>query len=315
MIRECPSCGTQNRVPSSQAHRAMKCGACKEMLPPVDSPSTAAAADAPRRDVDARAHSGIEGEAMPDWESKKARRGPGYGAVIAVSLITSALASVLTVYALDRMQPPWRTEEPAGPDTVEVPSVLNMPSATAGELLEARQLRLVVQGERHDPSEAPGSVVDQSPLPDSRVAPNSEVRVTLSIGPEQLVVPEILGRPLEEARSMISETGLAVGTVTEGGEGSAGSVTGATPAPGAEAARGDRVDLTVAPSGIVVPDLVGKRSREARATITAARLTVGRIRVRYDEDRGPYVVLSQEPAAGAQVPEGQAVDLVINEGD
>jgi thioredoxin 2 len=38
MIRSCPSCGANNRVPEKHLAHAGKCGACKQALPPVDAP-------------------------------------------------------------------------------------------------------------------------------------------------------------------------------------------------------------------------------------------------------------------------------------
>jgi thioredoxin 2 len=38
MIRSCPSCGANNRVPAKHLAHTGKCGACKQALPPVDAP-------------------------------------------------------------------------------------------------------------------------------------------------------------------------------------------------------------------------------------------------------------------------------------
>jgi thioredoxin 2 len=41
VIRECPSCGAQNRVPPRHLSDRGRCGACKAALPPVDAPINA----------------------------------------------------------------------------------------------------------------------------------------------------------------------------------------------------------------------------------------------------------------------------------
>jgi thioredoxin 2 len=38
MIRTCPDCHTENRVPASKLHLAARCGHCKTPLSPVDQP-------------------------------------------------------------------------------------------------------------------------------------------------------------------------------------------------------------------------------------------------------------------------------------
>ena len=41
MIRSCPSCGIQNRVPAERLVDTGRCGKCKAELPPVDTPIAA----------------------------------------------------------------------------------------------------------------------------------------------------------------------------------------------------------------------------------------------------------------------------------
>jgi thioredoxin 2 len=38
ILRRCPSCNTQNRIPAKHLADAGRCGACKAALPPVDQP-------------------------------------------------------------------------------------------------------------------------------------------------------------------------------------------------------------------------------------------------------------------------------------
>ena len=45
VIRNCPSCGKQNRIPSKHLADAGRCGACKSPLPPVAEPIAAGPAE------------------------------------------------------------------------------------------------------------------------------------------------------------------------------------------------------------------------------------------------------------------------------
>ena len=38
MVRECPSCGSENRIPSAKLDKVAKCGKCKVALPPQSKP-------------------------------------------------------------------------------------------------------------------------------------------------------------------------------------------------------------------------------------------------------------------------------------
>jgi len=45
VIRNCPSCGKQNRIPSKHLADAGRCGACKSLLPPIAEPIAAGPAE------------------------------------------------------------------------------------------------------------------------------------------------------------------------------------------------------------------------------------------------------------------------------
>jgi beta-lactam-binding protein with PASTA domain len=64
-----------------------------------------------------------------------------------------------------------------------------------------------------------------------------------------------------------------------------------------------------------VPKVTGMSMRKAKESLEAAGFQVGNTRYTYDEDRGPYVVLRQEPAAASKAAPGAKVDLVVNEGE
>jgi serine/threonine-protein kinase len=82
-------------------------------------------------------------------------------------------------------------------------------------------------------------------------------------------------------------------------------------------ARGATIAITAnpeTPPGIAVPDLTNLRLGEARRLLQEAGLEAGRVRRRWDDRRGPDVVLSQEPAAGERVEAGTAIEITANEG-
>src|SRR5690349_20344074 len=111
--------------------------------------------------------------------------GPGFGTLVFVSALVSAVVSVCTVYAVLR----WgglhgglaalSGAETAAPEA-RVPDVVGMRAEAADELLSARKQRLVVRERRADPQVAEGAVIEQTPLAQSRVSSGGEVAVVLS---------------------------------------------------------------------------------------------------------------------------------------
>ena len=91
----------------------------------------------------------------------------------------------------------------------------------------------------------------------------------------------------------------------------AGTILDQIPAPGARAERGDRVSLLVALGArrSVVPALAGQSQAHAAAVLAGAGLSTGPVLPAGAAETS--VVASQLPAAGARVPAGTAVTLVV----
>jgi hypothetical protein len=70
----------------------------------------------------------------------------------------------------------------------------------------------------------------------------------------------------------------------------------------------------VAPASVTVPDVVGLAQAAAEAAITAAGLTLGTVTTQSSDTVPAGDVISQNPAAGASVASGSAVDLVVSSG-
>ncbi len=245
------------------------------------------------------------------------RQPPSVSQVLLISVLAASATSALVTYGLRTLDgAPAATgpaESPAveSGDPVDVPNLVEMRSEAAGELVRGRGLRLVVT-ETEASELAEGVVVRQSPVAGT-LQPSEAVEVVLSSGPEMIRVPELSGRPVAVAQAAAEALGLVV-EVDETAEGDTpGSVMSTSPAAGMEVAAGSTVQLHATPAGIEVPELVGTPYRRARGTLEEAGLALGRVRRRYDERRPEMIVVSQEPEAGARVPAGTEIAIVIND--
>jgi serine/threonine-protein kinase len=252
--------------------------------------------------------------------------GPGWFAVLFISLVSSCAVVAGFQWATVHGYMPSQfvvVPQPSvaqGPDAangehVKVPAVVGLPVLIAGELLEARGLRLVVrEKQQHEvlPAEA---IIAQEPLADSSVPRDSPVSVVVSTGKAATVlVPELKGMSLEEAKRTLGESELTLGEVT--GDQSEGRVVDTSePSAQSTAPRGSPVKLVMAATGVEVPKLVGLPFGKAKKLVEAAGLTVGKVRERFDDYKDPWVVLQQSPEAGARVAKGASIEIVRNEGD
>jgi eukaryotic-like serine/threonine-protein kinase len=95
-----------------------------------------------------------------------------------------------------------------GPEQVAVPDVTGISRESAEDSLRAEGLKVVV---REEASETPeGEVVSQDPAAGTEVDAGSRVTITVSTGPEQVAVPDVIGLPAADARRALKGAGLKV---------------------------------------------------------------------------------------------------------
>jgi serine/threonine-protein kinase len=250
-------------------------------------------------------------------------QGPGWSGVILVSLITSILVVFGVRFAAEQGilpsgRPPPASEAPAASN--EVPGITGMTLATATELLRARGLTVVARAKEPHESLPADSVVAQDPLAGSVLPPGGSVAVTLSSGaPSQAPLPDVSGKPYEEAARLLQAAGFKVRATggaedgTEAPEPGTQMVQTSEPAAGTLLTSGAEIALKVAPAGAVVPKVVGMMFGRAKKEIEAAGFTLGKVRERYSDFHDAFVVLEQTPAAGSLAAKGAAIELVRNE--
>jgi len=162
------------------------------------------------------------------------------------------------------------------------------------------------------PANPAGTVLAQDPAAETRVAPRTAVALVLAVEPstDLVRVPDLTGRLIEEADKMLREVGLARGRITFRDDRRAGQVIAQDPKPDTEVAKGSPVDLVLgrkeSTEGTKVPDLADRTLTEAQRELESAKLQLG-------ETEGPKNgrVASQKPEAGASVPAGSTVSVVL----
>ena len=132
-----------------------------------------------------------------------------------------------------------------------------------------------------------------------------------------VVVPGVVGDPIEDARAELEDAGLRV---TEeqafSNEEFEGTVLAQDPQQGAEVQPGTTVALTVSagPRPVVVPNVIGLPQQRAVAVLQNAGLE-GAAGASAPSDTVPAgSVVAQEPPEGTEVPRGSVVGLTISTG-
>ena len=130
-----------------------------------------------------------------------------------------------------------------GPSSVPVPRLYGNTPAQADSVLQGAGLELGTQSRDYNSDVAEGSIFAQNPTGGENVEPGSAVDVTVSLGPEQVEVPEVYGLSVAAAQSALSEAGLGSTAIEVEGDEPAGTALATDPEVGATLDPGSTVSL------------------------------------------------------------------------
>ncbi len=205
-----------------------------------------------------------------------------------------------------------------GPEQVTVPDIVDLAEADALDAIDDAGLAAGNRSEAFSDTIVTGNVSSSDPAADAEVAPGSEVDYTISIGPEQVTVPDIVDLAEADALDAIDDAGLAAGNRTEAFSDTivAGNVSSSDPAADAEVAPGSEVDYTISigPEQVTVPDIVDLAEADALDAIDDAGLAAGNRTEAFSDTIVAGNVSSSDPAADAEVAPGSEVDYTISIG-
>ena len=98
-------------------------------------------------------------------------------------------------------------------DVIITPKLLNMSLENANKVINNLDLKLVIT-DRNDPVVEKNHVISQSPAQGTELKKGDTVTIVISLGPEELSSPALIGFSLEDAKKILSEKGLSLGSVS-----------------------------------------------------------------------------------------------------
>jgi len=226
---------------------------------------------------------------------------------------------------------------------VKVPDLTHMTVSEASRKASSMGLRLQLENRFYSPDVPPGQVLAQYPAAGVTVRRQWPVRVTESLGSQQVSIPNLKGQGERSVSINLKRLGLEMGTVGRiAAPGPVGVVVAQTPPPNAQGVERPRVSVllseaaedssgsTESSDGYVMPSLVG-------LTVSGAYARAGAVGLRIvsAEDvtpavataaatpagtpatapvvvgLAPGIVVAQSPLAGHRVSRGDAVRLTL----
>lgn len=203
------------------------------------------------------------------------------------------------------------------PDRVEVTRVVGLESVAASELLKEAGLAPRVVAEDFHARIPKGHVVSQRPPAGTRAKIGSEVRLIVSRGTDQIIVPDVAGQTLPQAQRTLAEAGLSTGRVsqTRSNAHPREQVIAQDPQPGAQVVRGTAIHLlqSLGPydGSLAMPDL---RGRELVAAVNLLKDLQIEATVTFEQAAARQGrVVAQDPPPGDRIAVGARARITVGE--
>ncbi|MFB3785635.1 MAG: PASTA domain-containing protein [bacterium] len=204
---------------------------------------------------------------------------------------------------------------------VEVPNLYGKTKTECLEILAQNELLLNLPVEEYPSQDTPsGIVIEQRPNPGARVKKHRSISLVVSIGPEQLYIPELTGRSEGEIFPEVRSAGLEIGLRASvyHPKYPKGTIISQEPLPGNRIVQGNKINILVSlgpmPASYVMPALIGMDLSAARKRLEESSFSISTDNIKYkriSNDSLWYRVLSQDPSPGARVTEKEDIALVV----
>ena len=198
---------------------------------------------------------------------------------------------------------------------VSMPNLVGKSSADAQAILQGRGLHLRVVDRVY--SNLPANVVvRQTPPEGERMKVSQNAHVVLSLGPQNVVIPALVGEPLRVARIQLLQAGLQLGEVTTYfvPATTSDTILQQSPPQGTRAAS-PRVDLLVAEGetqpSFIMPWLVGLPLPDADRLLSSVGLKLAKASIVPLPQWPKDTVTEQTPEPGSKITGETAIEMVV----
>ena len=198
---------------------------------------------------------------------------------------------------------------------VDMPNLAGKTSADVQTLLRSRGLQLIVADRVYSDLPA-NTVVRQSPPAGEHMKVSQDAHVVLSLGPQNVTIPELEGGSLRVARIQLLQAGLQLGEVTSLSVANlpADSVVQQNPLSGTRAAS-LRVNLLVAQANpqtaYIMPWLVGMQQPDAERLLSSVGLKMSKTNFASSPEWPKGTIIQQTPGLGSKVTGETPIELTI----
>lgn len=260
-----------------------------------------------------------------DEDDRKGELDPKMEKIITIGAIAATvIIAIIIIVAIASISGAFKgkdkitTEQPTTIESIYMISVVGMEEEEAIAALEAEGIGYEIEREYSDSFEA-GTVMNQSIDKGTEMEEGERVKLIISKGQEEVDVPNVVGKTLEEAKATLTAAGFVVDEDEEYSEEiEKNYIISQTPNGNTTAAKGSTVTIVVSKGEEVkvakVPDLKKKTVTSAESALSEVNLKLGNVSQEYSETVAEGKVIRQSIEAGTEVKEGTEVDITISKG-
>ena len=172
--------------------------------------------------------------------------------------------------------------------------------------------------EAYDEKVKASYVIGQNHQKGEKLPQSTEIVITVSIGAEEVEVPDVTGYTDEQATKVMTEAGFSIQHSYEFSDTvEKDSIIRTEPAKQTKAGKGSKIILVTSngpeQKTVKVPNVTGISESAAKSSLEAVKLSLGKVSHEYSDSEAG-VVIRQSYAVDTVVNEGTAIDIVVSDG-
>ena len=202
---------------------------------------------------------------------------------------------------------------------IEVPQFIGDTYEEAVSKAEEAGLKIERGDDVYSNDQEEGYVTAQNPEAGTMVVEGKTIVINVSKGKREGVIPTLLGKTQDQAKTELEELGFVLGTVTQvTSPEDAGKIVKQSIEPGTKADQGAVVNIEVSDGkGVeqaIVPHLIGRTPDEAKSILSALKLEVGDVTYEERADVPENTIFWQSIARDSEVNIYTAISYKVSKG-
>jgi len=195
----------------------------------------------------------------------------------------------------------------------ETPNLKGLTIEEAGVLVGSN-FKLVDMGEHYSELKK-DEIYSQLPVSQKHIKKGRPIKVWISKGMDTVILPDLKGKNMQDARVILSDLGIKLGMVSHTMEGYMNNkVIGTDPSEGTLISRGSSVSLLINVSQIKnvrMPDILGFSLEEGEKILREKKLVIGDITKIFRDDFPEDTIIDISYPAGKDVLAGSVINITV----